>query len=200
MIDVFELCKSEAFLAGGARESEKHFEFPPKRPWLRRVTDVGEYISSTTHDGGEETTLTPWHVLEERCLGQVREIFSKTRSLGSGVFLDEIKRKRSAFDEHFGTVTKTWDLALKIGHIAEIDGERLYRESLKEASYGHLGLILLMQELLPRVTFPLISVMVDAYEEGLMPYGVFNGSLDKTYAGPDVLLCLDPEALETQTR
>lgn len=195
MVDVFELCKSEAFLSGGAAEREKLFEFPPKRPWLRRVTNVAEYIASTTRDANDEDKLTPWHVLEERCLVHIRQIYSKTKTLGTGILLDDINRKRTAFDEYFETVTKTRDLAMQIGRATEIDGERLFRESLMEASYSHLKLILTMQDLLPNVTIPLLSVMSDAFKEGLMPYGVFDGTLDMTYAGPDVLLCLDPAAL-----
>ena len=80
--------------------------------------------------------------------------------------------------------------------MAEIDGERLYRESLMEMPYGHLDTVVWMQELLRQVEFPVITVMVDAYEEGLLPYGVFNGRLDRHYAGPDVLLCIDPANLE----
>lgn len=195
MVDVFELCKSEAFLSGGAAEREKLFEFPPKRPWLRRVTNVAEYIASTTRDANDEDKLTPWHVLEERRLDSIREIYSKTRMLGIGSLLEDISKKRTAFDEFFATVTKTRDLAMEIGRAAKIDGERLFREALVEAPYSHLQLIQTMQDLLPNVTFPLLEVMLDAFKEGLMPYGVFSGVLDRNYAGPEVLLCLDPAAL-----
>jgi len=195
MIDVFELCKSETFLAGGAKEMEKRFEFPPKLPWLRRVTDVNEYIASITPTDSDDPGLTPWHILEEKWLGQLRQLFSKIRSIGTGPIIEDIQKKRSEFDKCFGTVTKTWDLALMIGRAAKIDGERLYRESLREASYSHLALIMTIQDLLPNVTFPLLSVMTDAFIEGLMPYGVFNGLLDETYAGPEVLLCIDPANL-----
>ncbi len=196
MLDVFEFCMSSVFLAGGAVDREKHYEFPLKKPWIRRVTHVREYVDAVTRDPHDETQETPWHVFEEMYLNDLNGIVTKVTFNGCGPFLEEKDRMESTFSEHFGAVQQTRQLALEIGRIAQIDGERLYGEALMETPYGHLNIIMWMQELFPKVEFPLITVMVDAYEEGLLPYGVFNGRLDFNYAGPDVLLCIDPANLE----
>lgn len=196
MLDVFEFCQSTRFLAGGATQREKQFEFSPKRPWIRRVTDVGDYLDAVTRDPDREVQETPWHVLEERYLDELRGIAGKIKTNGRGSVVEEARKRRSEFSEYFGSVKKTRALADEIGRVTMVDGDRLFRESLMEMPYGHLDTIMMMQTLLPHVEFPLITVMVDAYQEGLLPYGVFNGRLDRTYAGPDVLLCIDPVNLE----
>lgn len=116
--------------------------------------------------------------------------------MGCGPLLEELERENSEFSNFFGSVRQTKVLATEIGRVTRIDGERLYRESLMEMPYGHLDIVMWMQKLLPQVEFPVLTVMTDAYQEGLLPYGVFNGRLDINYAGPDVLLCINPADLE----
>ena len=157
MIDVFDLCRSDRFLAGGAQAREKSFEFPPKRPWIRRVTTVDEYLRAVTRDpDDEDETETAWHILEERYLSELLGVTDKVSTLGCGPFVEELNAKQMALSNLLASTDVTRPLAEKIGRVAQIDGERLLMESLGESPYSHLRVVLLIQELFPQVVFPLV--------------------------------------------
>ncbi len=61
--------------------------------------------------------------------------------------------------------------------------------------YGHLAVAVLASELMPTVRFPVVEVLMDAYSQGLLPFGVYGQQLDPNYVGPNVLLCLNPANL-----
>ncbi|QDU39170.1 hypothetical protein Mal4_35060 [Maioricimonas rarisocia] len=197
MPDVFELCRSERFLAGGPSAAERSFEFPGQRPWQWRVTSADEYLEAIRRDLDDEDgeRKTPWHVLEERYLAEHVGIVSKIRSLGAGPAVKAIWDRRVKLSNLLATDTRIRDVAEQIAAHGGIDAERLLGESLGEMPYGHLSAAASLQQLLPDVEFPFITVLLDAYGEGLLPYGVFDQSLDPNYVGPEVLLCVDPANL-----
>ncbi|MFG0331940.1 MAG: hypothetical protein ACF8TS_01135 [Maioricimonas sp. JB049] len=198
MPDVFELCRSERFLAGKPSERERSFTFPEQRPWQWRVTSAGEYLEAIRRDPDDEDEerKTSWHVLEERYLAEHVAIVSKIRSLGAGPAVKAIWDRRVELSNLLATDTRIRDVAERIAAHGGIDADRLLGESLGEMPYGHLRAAASLQQLLPEVDFPFIIVLVDAYGEGLLPYGVFDQRLDPNYVGPDVLLCVDPANLD----
>lgn len=198
MIDVFALCSSDTFLAGCQTPREKHYAFPGKRPWLRRIVPASEYVLAVTPAKGRENVKTPWHVLEEGHLRYIRRMISDATSLACGERVDEMNRKRLEFSSLFGSVKPMKPLAQSIGQATGIDGDRLYRETLRETPNSHLSVLLSTEMLFPGLTFPFLVVVREAYEEGLFPFGVFDGRLDSSYAGPDVLLCVNPADLEAK--
>ncbi|MEW4530155.1 hypothetical protein [Maioricimonas sp. JC845] len=198
MSDVFELCRSERFLAGGPSASERSFEFPGQRPWQWRVTSADAYLEAIRRDPEEEDDQrrTPWHILEEQYLAGHVGIVSKVRSLGAGPAVKALWDGRVELSNLLATDLRIRNVAERIAAHGGIDADRLLGESLGEMPYGHLRAALSLQQLLPKVEFPFITVLLDAYGEGLLPYGVFDQRLDPNYVGPEVLLCVDPSNLD----
>ncbi len=59
MIDVFALCSSDTFLAGGQTPREKSSTFPGKSPWLRRIVAASEYVRAVTPARDARTSRPP---------------------------------------------------------------------------------------------------------------------------------------------
>lgn len=194
-MDVFEFCKSRQFLAGGKVELEKKCDFFDGQVWVRRVTDVNQYLSAiaTDPDGGSQ--VTAWRILKEEYLDYFLGLTGRVFSLGTGEHLKQVRASMMALSELLATDRWTRPLAESIGKITEVDANRLLQESLVDAQYGNLRAIYLSQELLPNVVFPVLALMREAYLEGLYPYGVYDHRISNNYSDPPALLCINPTRL-----
>lgn len=191
MVSVFELVQSDKYLAGGATELEKSFEFPRKRPWTWRITAVTDYIRAVTVTE-EDVVNTPCHILERYYLGELVGLTDKISFWGSGELLDNAAVNQSRLSNILATEPRIRAVAEKISHVAGVDAEWLLSKSLGELPYDQLSVAMMTQDLFPEVMFPLVAVILDAYEEGLIPFGLHNARLDYNYDGPETLLCIDP--------
>ena len=198
MIDIFELCSSERFLAGSRTPREKSYTFPAKAPWVRQIVPASVYVRSVTKDPAVERPRTAWHVLEEGYLEPIAHLSRELVSLAYGKPADDMKRDRTALSNRLSRPERAKALAANIGQVAGVDGVRLYRESLGEMPYAHLRAALGARILFPDMTFPFLTVLLEAYEEGLLPFGVMNYTLDTSYGGPDILLCVNPLDLNAE--
>lgn len=191
MMDYIKLVSSTKFLSGASEHSERDFSFPKKKPFRWQVVDVAVFAKSADaiHESPNQIAA-----LEDPCLGVYRGVYGQIMSVGCGELVDAAKAKRNELSEVLSESSQIQGLAERISAEASLDIEAV-SALISEMPYGQLAPAMLMDFLVPSVTFPLLTVLVDAYGEGLFPFGIFNGMFDRNYVGPDIILCLDPSNL-----
>lgn len=193
---LFELCQSERFLNGSSDQlAESKFEFEGRKSWEIRVVGADEYLEAIRSNDLEAERETSWHLLHEKHLPSIGLIASRALSIGTGSVISELKKQRSELGRILCTSPKIKQIADKLAVDFGIDSDRLVAENLGEMAFSQLGVMFVVNELMPTIEFPLFTVLWNAYKAGLMPFGVYGWQLDDSYAGPDVLLCIVPRVL-----
>ncbi len=105
------LCESPVFLGGSSGPEERGFDFEEKLPWKWRVVSVDEYLDAVTKRTDNQDRNTPWHILEERHLAEVKAITDRALSVGVGPTIDRLKLIRSQLGQMLSTDQRIRKLA-----------------------------------------------------------------------------------------
>ena len=196
--DIIEFCSSEKFLGGNGSCTDKLLEFEHRRPMRWKVYPVETYLDAVVKE--RNNGLTPWHVLQEKNIDVLGSAVGTLSHRASGDFFCKLDNSRRSLSELLINNPRIEAFAEKIAESTCHDGNLLYEETLGETPYAQLRVALLLQEMLPDVSFPVITTLLDAYENGLMPFGLYDERFeeDETYDEPEIVMCLDPANLEAK--
>ena len=194
-MNIQDIVESGKLFSGGQVPLERRYTYDQLRPWTSRILNAHSYL----------TILQKWNSDQPNEVANLSEYieelglaFGRIRAQGTGSSIERYDNEFRAVEKRMLNHPGEAHLASRVAAVVGQQYEPMIFAHLQGLAFSHLIFSIGSEVLCPGVTFRIVDVLWDSYLSGLVPIGIFDGSLDDNYSGDDILLCLNPSNLEGQ--